>query len=176
MKGHIYAFKVTDYESWKRVKAEITIDRSALRDAIDFSKPQVFEVKTERKKRSLAANAYMWVLADEIAKKISASKEEVYRRAIHDVGVFDSLSIRKDAAQRFIQGWEKNGLGWVAEIAGADMRMAYINAYYGSSAYNTEEMARLIDWLIQEAESLGIETITPKEKAMMIEDWERAHG
>lgn len=128
-------------------------------------------IQNHRKKRSLTANSYCWVLCDEIAKAVRSDKEDIYRMAIKAVGVFASIRIRNEAADRFIAGWQTRGTGWVAEKAGADDRFAYVNAYYGSSTYSTNEMARLIDWLVEEAKGLGIDTMTPNEKALMLARW-----
>lgn len=128
-------------------------------------------VQKHRERRSLNANAYCWKLCDEIARAIGSAKDDIYRMAIQEVGVFDSIRIRKEAAPRFIAGWEEKGTGWVAVKAGEDMRCAYINAYYGSSTYDTAQMARLIDWLIEEAQVVCIDTLTPAERALMLEEW-----
>ena len=36
-------------------------------------------------------------------------------------------------------------------------------AYYGSSVYDSKEMALLLDSIVQEAQALDIETLTPDE-------------
>ena len=46
-----------------------------------------------------------------------------------------------------------------------------IQAYYGSSTYNTAEMARFIDGIVSEARWLGIETMTPAEIERMKTAW-----
>ena len=58
--------------------------------------------KKKRKKRSLDANDYLWVLCTKIAErlqdsKLSISKEEVYRKHIHLVGKYEPLALRADA-------------------------------------------------------------------------------
>ena len=42
----------------------------------------------------------------------------------------------------------------------------------GSSTYNTEEMAHLIDGLVSECKEVGIETATPEELSRMLELYE----
>lgn len=151
----------------------ITVPKYQIRNLGELKDPICMKLGKKPKKRSRDANAYMWVLADKIAEKVGIGKDEVYRQAIVKVGKFDSYQMRKEAVDRFVEIWERGGLGNVAVIAGTDMRFAYVNAYYGSSTYTTEQMGRLIDELIEEAQELDIDTITPKEKAMMMEDWER---
>lgn len=43
--------------------------------------------------------------------------------------------------------------------------------YEGSSKYDTAEMARFIDGIVQECEELGIETESPDELARMKREW-----
>lgn len=125
-----------------------------------------------KKKRSLNANAYMWKLCDEIAKAIGTTKEDVYRRAIGDVGVFDTITLPPPAYVRFKDIWQSRGVGWMVEMADKqNSENVTVFAYYGSSTYNSQEMARLIDWLVDAAQELGIDTMTPRERSLLIEKW-----
>ncbi len=49
----------------------------------------------------------------------------------------------------------------------------YVNvrSYYGSSQYDTAQMSRLIDLIVQECRQQGIETATPQELARYKEEW-----
>lgn len=51
--------------------------------------------------------------------------------------------------------------------------MTDVVAYYGSSTYDTDEMARLIDEIVNEAKELGIETMPPEELDCLIKSWRR---
>lgn len=129
--------------------------------------------KPHKEKRGNDANSYMWVLCDKIAQKINSTKEEVYRDAIRNVGVFEIVPIRKDAVERFIDNWKHNGVGWVCESLGESKLEGYekIVTYYGSSTYNTKEMARLVDYIVEEAKGQGIEVLPPNELQSMKEAW-----
>ncbi len=74
------------------------------------------KAEKKRKKRSLDANDYLWVLCTKIAEKLQdgktmVTKEEVYRKHIEAVGKFDPLAIHEDAVERFSQVWQRNGTG-----------------------------------------------------------------
>ena len=119
-----------------------------------------------REKRSLNANSYAWVLMDKIAEKIKSTKEDVYREIIKRVGVFEVLPIKEIAVNKFIKRWQSKGLGWVCDNLGACKTLkGYVNiiAYYGTSTYDTREMARFIDEVVNEAKSQGIQTETPEQ-------------
>lgn len=133
------------------------------------------EITRFRKKRSLQANAYLWKICDDIAKAISDEKENVYRRAIKAVGVFTSLAMRNEAVDLFRDVWSRNGIGFFVEVGALSVSKSYVQAYYGSHLYNTAQMSRLIDWLVEEAAAMGLDVITPAEKSLMMEEWEEAY-
>lgn len=69
------------------------------------------------------------------------------------------------------------GTGWPTEEVDyqKDGDGIVVRAYYGSSTYNSKQMCRIIDMAVQDAKSLGIETLTPDELARMNIEWgERA--
>lgn len=129
-----------------------------------------YELKHVRRKRSLDANAYFWILVDKIAQAVNSTKEEVYHHVISQVGVFETLQFTsQEAMQRFKQEWHANGLGWGTRTV--DKENFILHAYYGSSRYDSKEMSILIDYTVQAAKELGIETLTPDELARMKESW-----
>lgn len=145
-------------------RAEITFTTSksviTALDQLD-QKPLTVTVKVFREKRSLSQNSYMWVLLDKLAEKLNRCKEDIYITLVRDYGTFEILPVRNDAAKRFIKLWQARGLGWVCEELGESKLDGYTKliAYYGSSTYNTKEMTRLIDAVIQECEMQGIQTM-----------------
>ena len=162
------------------VKMKITVqaqDKQALVDLTkkvqDGKNPYDLTIKPIMDGRSLSANAYAWVLMDKIAKALRTTKEAVYREFIRKVGSFNILKIKSYAADRFIERWELNGLGWVAEKMGRSDGMTDVVAYYGSSSYDTFEMSILIDEIVTEAKDLGIETMPPDELERLIQSWGR---
>ena len=135
--------------------------------------PCMFEIKQVKKKRSLSANAYMWQLADKIASAVGLTKEDVYKSHIRDVGKFTDLVMEKEAVRFFVKQWNERGVGWFAEVVDKYEDKEIIRAYYGSSIYDSAEMARLIDNMVQEAKGLVqygvyIETMTPNEIDKML--------
>ena len=131
------------------------------------------DIKQAHKQRSLTANGYAWVLIDKIAEKTGVKKSEVYRNAIREIGgVSDTVCVQDKAVDRLREGWEKNGLGWQTDTIPAKIPgCTCVVLYYGSSVYDSKQMASLIDSLIQDAEALGIPTISDQEAEKMIGKW-----
>lgn len=140
---------------------------------IDNGKEVEFTAKQYRKKRSLDANAYCFIICDKIAKKLNSTKELVYQDMIKKVGECEIIPIREDALTRWIRNWELKGLGWQVEILGKSKLKGYINTvnYYGSSVYDTKAMSLLIEEIVYAAKELSIETKTPEELYRLAEMW-----
>ena len=134
----------------------------------------ILSVSKRRKKRSLDANAYLWVLCDKIADKLKSTKEEIYQKAIREVGVFQLLLVEDKAADELIKKWNASGLGNFAEIAYKSRKNPECSAvivYFGSSSYDTKEMSRVIDYIVEEAKGLGIDVSTPDDIERMKSLW-----
>ncbi len=131
----------------------------------------------KKKKRSLDANDYCWVLCTKISEllqnsKIYITKEEVYRKHIRLVGVYEPLALREDAVDRFVDAWGKRGTGWLTEVVDSSLDgCKKVFAYYGSSTYDTKEMGRLIESIMQDCIALGIETMPPAELDSLLKQW-----
>lgn len=134
------------------------------------------EIKKASSLRSRDANNFLWYLCSQIAAKSSKyskdGKNEVYREAIQAKGDYEPLVIREDAVEKFLNRWSDKGKGWFAEVID-DYKDRYkiVHAYYGSSTYDSATMSRVIDYLVMEAEDLGIPTITPKELEKLLGRW-----
>jgi hypothetical protein len=124
-------------------------------------------------KRSLDANAYAWTLIGKIAEKTGVPKDEVYRKAIKEIGGnYDVVCIKEDAAESLRKAWERNGIGWQTEVMLSKLDgCANVLLYYGSSTYDTGQMSRLIENLIQDCEALGIETKSQAEIDSLLQHW-----
>ena len=131
-------------------------------------------IEKHREPRSLNANNYCWKLLDLIADKINSTKEEVYKKAVREVGVFEMLPIKNIALTEFKRRWASKGLGWFCEELRDSKLEGYttIMAYFGSSTYNSKEMSRLLDYVVEEAKELGIQTLEDIRLKEMLEKWE----
>jgi hypothetical protein len=149
-------------------------DITPLKEVVAKGKILSVEVKQYRQKRSLDSNAYLWILCQKIAEVVrNTTKEEVYKRAIRDVGQFEILPIKNEAVERWIEIWKGKGLGWFAEVMNESKLPGYtkIISYYGSSCYNQHEMSVLIDYIVSECKEMDIETLPPADLARLKQEW-----
>ena len=164
-----------DYASRKyniAFQADLAEEITRQYDSIKDSDRLVITAKKWRKKRSLDANAYAWVLMSKIAdaQEYPTTKEEIYEKMLKDYGVLEevdgvpiTITVKACVDMSRITGhWmliKSNGT---------------FNAYAmikGSSEYDTKEMSRFIDGIVAEAKELGIETLPPAELETMMKAW-----
>lgn len=168
--GDILLSFVISGDSKHAAKQTVAAIRTAAKEGKERLK---IDIDIERKKRSLNANAYMWILCEKISEVLKVNKAEIYQRFIKEQGVCKTLEISENAADTFIKGWGMNGTGWIAEKVDFSHVPGFsvINAYYGSSVYNAKQMARLIDAIVTECKELEIETMPPQELEALVGKW-----
>ena len=132
------------------------------------------EIKRHREKRSKNANDYLWCLCTKIAEEMGISSVDVYRRQIEAAGVFEDMAVKEGSLDRWFAAWGSRGIGWFCKIVDNSFPgYKRVRCYYGSSTYNTHEMSRVINNTIEDAKALGIETATPAELALLMDDWRK---
>lgn len=131
-----------------------------------------FSITPHREKRSMDANRYMWALIDQIADMTHEKREDIYRNAIKENGVYDDMAVLDKAVNDFRRRWAANGVGYFSEIFPSKLEgCVRVRAYSGSSVYDSKQMSRLIDAVVYSAADLGIETKTPDELAELKSKW-----
>lgn len=135
-------------------------------------------ITPHKAKRSLSANAYAWVLIDKLSEALHKSSVEVYREAVKDIGgVSEYVCIRSEASPTMKKIWESKGIGWMVEELDSKIDgCVNLKLTYGSSEYNTKQMSLLIDHLIQDCQSVGIETATPEQLKILLAQWGEQNG
>ena len=118
-----------------------------------------YEVKEHKHKRSLNANAYYWVLVNKIADALNQSKEFIHLCMLKQYGQRYVLCVPYDTPiENLVKYYEQDGVR-----KQGDRLFKTYNVYLPSSEMNTYEMSKLIDGVVYEAQSMGIETMTPDE-------------
>lgn len=134
-------------------------------------------VKKHRERRSLDANAYFWTLCNRLSAKLRASPQEIYRSYIRDVGGnFEIIPVRNDRIEAWTRIFCDGHKGRIVDDLGPCRNIAgYHNTrcYIGSSDYDTAQMSRLIDMIVEDCKAQGIETMTEKELSLLKEEWGR---
>ena len=169
------SFKTNEIEIRLKVNEDDSVIKklSEMMKLLEDDKKVEVEFKQHRKKRSLDANSYCWIIAEKIAKVIGNTKEYVYKEAIKQVGDFEILPIKDEVVEKWMKNWETKGLGWQSIILDKSNVEGYTNTinYYGSSTYDTKQMSLLLEEIVHQAKELGIDTMTDREKEELISKW-----
>lgn len=173
--GKIHSVSV-DYFSGKPMVTFALNEVNSAREMVDELKSLEklsLKIGKFKQKRSLDANAYCWTLIGKIAEKTKVPKEEVYREAIRGIGGnYDVVCIKEEAADSLRSAWERNGIGWQTEVMLSKLDgCTNVLLYYGSSTYDTEQMSRLIENILQDCKALGIETRSQEEIDSLLKNW-----
>lgn len=137
-------------------------------------KPQRVKITQWKEKRSLSANAYAWTLLGKLSAALHIPPEDIYRQLIPDVGGnYTAVTVDLNGLNKLRETWGNNGKGWLVELIGAGAKPGTVDValYYGSSVYDTAQMARLIDLIADECRENGIEYLPPEQIAAMLEAW-----
>lgn len=126
-----------------------------------------------KKKRSLDANAYCWTLISKLAEKLNIPTTDIYRSAIREIGGnSDTVCIQDKAVQSLRDGWERNGIGWQTDTIPSKIEgCTNVILYYGSSTYDTAQMSRLINSIVEDCKLQGIETKSKEELDSLLGQW-----
>ncbi len=170
-KGNITRDFTGDYHITLIAPKEEQGNMEPLNELLNNEKLKVAKIDNKKKKRSLNANSYAWLIITEIANKLRISKEEVYLQMLKRYGQSSVISIVSEAVPVFMKSVkyaEEFGKG---TINGKEF--THIKVYMGSSEMDTKEMAILIDGIVSEATELKIPTMTPTEIERIKEQWGR---
>lgn len=133
-----------------------------------------YDIVPHKEKRSKDANGLMWALCGEISDAVGIPSVEVYRNAIREIGVYKDFEWTVNEAKTLRTAWSRLGIGWVTEQLDftPDGETLVVRCWYGSSTYNTKQMSRLIDNLIQDAEALGLPTPDSERIESLLKEWD----
>lgn len=170
-------------EKIKYANGKLIIDVSAVEDDVlklmaYINKGKKVSIDIKREKRSLDANNYFWELLGKLALKLSNdgivyTAEQLYRYAIMMTGEPTYLPIKKEAVEAFKRIWRGDKTGRMVRPLHDSKLPGYVvvAAYVGSSEYDSKEMSRLIDYVVEECQSQGIETKPKQYVDTLLNEW-----
>ena len=171
-----WKIQTEDFKQTLAIDFATNIDNQNMREIekaqelLNLGKKVEVSIKEYKKKRSLDANAMLWVIMNEIAEKVGTTKDEIYIQMLDRYGVFTHIVVKPEVVDKVKQEWKiTRELGEVVINGKTGIQL---QCYFGSSSYNSKEFSTLLEGVIYEAKELDIETITPKEKEELLRKWE----
>lgn len=128
------------------------------------------EIEVKKKKRSKNANSYFWELLQKLCLEMNLDIIQEYRKRVKELGIFQTFELDTKNVPTFEILWGDRGIAWFTEKVEENGNKTIINAYYGSSSYNSKQMSKLIDSLVQDCRSVGIQTLDDIELERLVEN------
>ena len=128
------------------------------------------EIEVKRKKRSKNANSYFWELLQKLCQEMNLDLIAEYKKRVKELGICQTFELDTKNVPTFVHIWEDKGIAFFTEKVEEIGNKTIINAYYGSSSYNSKQMSRLIDNLVQDCKEVGIQTLDELEIERMLND------
>lgn len=145
---------------------------------LDLTKDYEVKIKEIKRRRSLNANAYYFKLVTDCAYQKSIGVTEYHNDNLANLGIpwLDEDDNRLWFLQKDTDWWRKQKethfcpTDQTEDRKGVTYRWFYL--LKPSHLFNTKEMSMLIDGIVQDAKSLGIETLTPDEIERLKQQWQ----
>lgn len=159
-----------------RLTVIVDADKRQLSELVNKAQcdPDKYEVEIKRasKKRGLTANAYYWVLVEQLAKALMTSKDELHEEMMQRYGAFKLKDNNKPVVFSLVAGEDpKSVTKYSRSFAEGEVngkRVVHYAVLKGSSEMTAKEFGDLLDGLISEAKDMGIETM-PRNEVLALE-------
>lgn len=164
-------FKMDETGGWLslRIPAEYRQPARAFVREMPEGKLHIADIRRFRERRSLDANAYCWALLEKLSSAVGSDKDTLYLDMIERYGVFMHVIVPPKAVDILRRNYRVvRELGYVTVNGKSGIQC---QCYEGSSKYDTAQMARFIDGIVQECKDLDIETESPDELDRMKREW-----
>lgn len=160
--------------SWLKLRPELPGQAQMVAGEFDPQKKYTVTIKEFRKKRSLDANAYAWVLMNKLSDKLNMGVRDLYRHYIPDIPENSQVvCVPTEAVEKLQSGWEHNGIGWCSDTLKSKLPgCTNVVLYYGSSTFDQKQMGVLLDLIIADCKQVGVEYLTPEELERLKGEWD----
>lgn len=164
-----------DYESDKYQITFSINEPSAINEVHNLKSCEKLSIKAEpyKKKRSLDANALLWLSIGKIANAMTppADKWDIYLLMLKRYGKYTYICVKPNVVEAVKEQWRECEV--IGEVNINGQKAVQMLCYFGSSTYDTAEFSRLLDGVISEMKEMGLEAPTSQEMRRALEQWEK---
>ena len=162
-------------KDWQTGQFQITFsinENGAVNEINNIKDCQKLSIKAVkyRERRSLDANALLWLCLGRIAESLRIDKWEVYLQMLKRYGKFTYICVKPNVVDAMKAQWRECEVIGNVDINGKEA--VQMLCYFGSSTYNTKEFSVLLDGVISEMKEMGIETPTSEDMRIALERWD----
>jgi hypothetical protein len=166
-------------KDWMTGKFQITFEinePSAINEIQKIKDCEKLAIKAtkHRERRSLDANALLWLCLGRIADVLRSDKWEVYLQMLKRYGKFTYICVKPNVVDAVKAQWRECEVIGNVNINGQEA--VQMLCYFGSSTLNTKEFSVLLDGVISEMREIGLETPASEDMRRALEQWEKQNG
>ena len=127
-----------------------------LPEELDLNKLYQVEIKEYKSKRSIEQNATAWLIISKIAEVTQNDKWQIYKEALRQAGQKAEYILALPQAEKQLKSVYRvvEVLDETREVNGVTLTI--FKCYLGSSKFNSSEMSKFIDYLLQVASENSI--------------------
>ena len=159
----------------RKLNVTFQIDTEPVDNLNELAKLDSLDIvaKKHRKKRSLDANALMWVCLGKMAEALNTDKWQVYLLMLRRYGKYTYICVKENAVEAMKLQWRECEV--VGDIMINGKKAVQMLCYFGSSTYDVKEFSHLLEGVISEMKELGLETPTSEDMRRSLELWEKQY-
>ena len=166
-------------KDWQTGQFQITFsinESGAINEINNIKDCQKLSIKAvkHRERRSLDANALLWLCLGRIAETLRSDKWEVYLQMLKRYGKYTYICVKPNVVDAMKTQWRECEIVGKVDINGKEA--VQMLCYFGSSTLNTKEFSVLLDGVISEMKEMGIETPTSEDMKRALELWEKQNN
>lgn len=148
--------------------------------SLEEGKRYELTITQKSEKRSLNANNYSWSLTDKLSDKLVVAGVKLSKEECHAEMIFRYGQVLIDDNGEQVVYSTKQGISlpeffpYAKEIGESELNgkiFKHYRIYRGSHTYNSKEFSIFLSGIIEECKEQGIETLTPSELALMMENY-----
>ena len=161
---------------WQTGQFQITFtvnEASAINEVNNIQSCEKLNIRAtrHRERRSLDANALLWLCLGRIAEALRTDKWDVYLQILKRYGKYTYICVKPAVVDAVKAQWrECEEIGKV-NINGQEA--VQMLCYFGSSTYNTKEFSVLLDGVISEMKEMNLEAPTSEDMERALKQWEK---
>lgn len=142
--------------------------KELIKRLVELPDEKKYEIKEYKEKRSLNANNYYWELVTKLGNVLRMDKEYLHFLLLQKYGQSEMISVVSDVnIQAYLKYYTEAG-----ESVLNGKTFKHYKVYKGSSEMDKREMSILINGLVDECQTQGIETKTPEEIKSLLDRWD----
>lgn len=159
----------------RKINITLEINEDATEAIQDLASIDQLDIvlKKHRNKRSLDANALMWVCFQQMADKVGTDRWSIYMEMLRKYGLFTYIVAKPNAVEAVKRQWRETDEYDRIYINGEEA--VQLRCYFGTSTYDSKDFSTFLEHIKDEMEEIGLQPPASQQMRRAIDQWEKQH-